>query len=696
MRRPGLGIQSKLLAMLLGVSMIATAIIGVIGFVSGRDSLRDAAFDRLTSVRELKAREIERTFAVMQQGVILDSRNASAAGASLAFNAAFAELQAATPTAEQQAAVDAYYDDVFVPALETRSGEDFDAALLEPTDPASVILQSLYTAPFDDYDAALASESMDDGSAWSAAREQYHDYFRELVLQLGYEDVLLLDTSGNVVYSAYAGPDLGTNVVTGPYSGSALAEAYRGVIDSNAVDISITTDFARYVPSLNVPTAWIASPIGDTSGITGVLAVQVPIETINEVMTNGGEWLESGFGHTGEVYLAGPDETMRSASRLLMEDPEAFEAAVIAGGTSPEIAAREVQIGGTVLLQPVATTAVESALRGEAGTVVADGYTGEESLVAYAPLDIDGLQWVIVAKVDTAEAFAPVTEFTQRLLITLVAIVIGVALLSLLLAQAFTRPLRRLAGAVEDVAAGDLGVQVVPSSTDEIGDLGQAFNTMSRTLKVKADLLEEQQAENRRLLLSLMPEAVADRYREGEETIALDHEDAAVLYSELVGFDEWAQSKDSGEVLAQLNGIVRGFDEAATRLGVERVRTLREGYLASSGIVVPRVDNARRTVDLAIEFQAVVARFNSSTGAEIGVRVGIAAGTVTSGLIGRESIAYDLWGDAVSVAHRVHRASERAGIFVSDRIQELLGGAYEFEPVGKGTGGDRVWELRGA
>ena len=71
--------------MLLAVSLLSSIVVSVIGYVNGRDSLRDAAFEQLTTIRELRTGAIEREFASLQQGVVLDSRNASAVEGARAF-----------------------------------------------------------------------------------------------------------------------------------------------------------------------------------------------------------------------------------------------------------------------------------------------------------------------------------------------------------------------------------------------------------------------------------------------------------------------------------------------------------------------------------------------------------------------------------------------------------------------------------
>jgi len=685
-RRPraGLSIQSKLLIMLLAVSLLSSTVVAVIGFINGRDSLRDAAFQQLTTIRELRTNTIQREFASLQTGVTLDSRNASAVEGATAFVNGFRELQSSTITPAQTAKLRGYYESEFVPALEERSGLDYAPEAFIPATPAGRYLQSYYTVgrPYDDFDTGLALGDAGDGSAWSEANATYGPYFAGLVNTLGYEDVLIIDRSGNVAYSAYKSVDLGVNLREEPYASSALTRSVNEVLRNGSLDEVATTDFERYLPSLNVPTSWVMSPIGTATNIVGVMAVQVPIDQINSVMTGNEQWEAEGLGQTGEVYLAGTDKLMRSTSRLLIQHPDDYVSTVTENGTPASTAERIKEVNGTVQLQPVNFLGVNEALAGRSGVAITADYTNANSLVAYAPLDIAGLDWVIVAHMDAAEALAPVTAFTRGVLLSLLGIVLVVSLLSLLLAQVFTRPINRLVTAVRRVAGGDLAVQVPHGSRDEIGDLGTAFNDMAASLRVKQELIDVQSLENDKLMHTLMPQSVAERYKSGEEAIAEQHDNVAVVFAELAGFDDYARQLSSEQEVVQLNALMRGFDEAAQKTGVDKVRTLRGGYLASSGLLVPRVDNIRRAVDFARELRTVVDRFNSQQGTSIELRAGVDAGTVTSGLVARTNLAYDLWGDAVNLAYRVPSVSGHAGVYVSQAVRDRLAETAEFSEAG--------------
>jgi class 3 adenylate cyclase len=696
--RRSLGIQSKLLIVLLVVSVLSVLVAGAIGYVSGTDSLRNAEFDRMTQLRESRAREITSYYRTVTDATSIVTHGTTTVNAVREFSAAFAELESTAPTPDAKAAVAKYYETVFAPALSERTGEPADPTLFEPTGNAAVYLQNAYTVPAGgDFEKALAVRTAGDPSAWSAVNARYQNFFADLTTRFGFEDALVLDTNGNAVYTAYKGADLGTNLFTGPYRTSLLAGGYREALQATSVDQTFVTDFERYPPSYDKPTPWVLSPIGSGGNIVGVLALQLSLDGINNVMTGSNGWEEDGLGETGETYLAGTDKLMRSASRELVTNPDGYVDAVVERGTPEDIAEREVAVKGSVLLQPVDTLAVNRALAGESGVVTDNDYIGPESLVAYMPLDIPGLDWVLVAKIDENEALAPVDRFARNIALSIAAIVLVVCILALLLSRMLTRPLTQLASAVRRVTGGEAGVTVPVTTQDEFGDLAVEFNNMSDSLKTKQALIDEQRRENDELLASLMPESVAKRFRGGEKTISSDYRDVSVIYAELLNYKDFSQSLASDESVRLLNTLFESFDAAAEHHGIERVRGLHNGFLATCGLVTPRVDHASRTVAFAIELVEVIELFNKQHNAGLTVRVGIDSGPVSSGLIGQRTRIYDLWGEAVDLAHRVHAAADRPGIFVSDRVQASLTAFHTFEQAGTVTSNDgteTVWALQ--
>ena len=142
--------------------------------------------------------------------------------------------------------------------------------------------------------------------------------------------------------------------------------------------------------------------------------------------------------------------------------------------------------------------------------------------------------------------------------------------------------------------------------------------------------------------------------------------------------------------------LFRQFDSAAETLGVERIRTFHNGYLASCGVNVPRLDSIHRTIDFAVEMQRIIDRFNSQTGHQLSLRVGINTGNVISGLVGRSSLVYDMWGAAVSLAYQMHSGAPQPGIYVSSQVYEAMRDMRQFTPAGTITvgGSDQpIWRL---
>lgn len=677
-------IQSKLVVMLVLCTIIAATVVGVIGFRAGRASLRDSVLNRLTELRQSQSRELKDQLSDLKNSMIIYARGAHTQGALAEFTAGFDALADKPVSPAQSQTITDYYTNTFLKEVQQSSGAKLNVDQLLPRDNAQRYLQANYTAVRKDDDTAVKVDDAHDGSTWSAANARYQDFFRQIVTRFEFQDALLLDNRGNVVYTAYKDVDLGTNILTGPYSGSKLRGAYEKAMAANAVDYVGITDFEVYQPAENVPTAWMITPIVTAGRAMGALALQFPVTKINRLMTFDQRWKESGLGNTGEVFLVGPDDLMRSDSRMFLQDRQTYKNDVVAAGTPADVADRAIQLGGTTLVQPVPPTTNKQALRGESGTRLATDYLGHEVLLAYAPITIPDaeLHWTIIGKIDTAEAFQRETAFTRTIVLTTVGIIFVVCIAAMFLAQLFVRPIRRLEAGAQRISAGDYNINVPVETRDEIGELTEAFNEMSRSLTVKEELLVAQRKENAKLLTLLMPEPVVERYQQGEEIVPEEHQNVTVIFTEVIGLDRLQAQLTSQGSLAVVTELERQFDAAADSLGIERVRAIRNGYLGSCGLNTPRLDNVRRTVDFALECQRIIDRFNSETGNHLGLRAGIDTGTVSSGLGGEYSVVYDMWGAAVNVAYQVKSGSPQPGIDVTDRVYQALQATMTFTSVG--------------
>lgn len=683
---------------LLVTSIASVAVVGFVEFHSGATELRVVVAKQLIQLRETQRRAVQSLFSELTNSLIVYSRGITATDAVQAFTAGFDELADAKITPEQQHAVAEYYRNGFIKAMAQHAGDELDLDALLPVSTPQKYLQAHYTAPFRVTDATKPADA-GDGSAWSAAGARFNDYFSEIVTRNGYRDALLLDTRGNVVYSVNKGPDLGTNILTGPYRESNLRDAYRKALGSNAVNFVWITDYQPYQPHLDAPTAWLVSPVGTKGAIAGVLALPLPSAKINRIMTADQHWDTAGVGKTTETFLAGPDNLMRSDSRLFLQDPQAYRREAVAAGTSVETVDKALRLGSTTLVQPVDGAGERAARDGQTGTVTTNrDYLGQRELQAYAPLDIPNseLQWSVLATRNHSDAYAGIASFSRRVVLTTTAIIFAICMLAMLLARVFLRPIRRLQAAAAQISAGDYKITIPTKAHDEIGDLTNAFNEMSRSLQNKERLLNEQRSQNDQLLLSLMPEPVVRRYREGEQTIAQEHDNVSVVYAEILGIDQMSASLSGHELVAMVDDLFSQFDSAAETLGVERIRTMYNGYLAGCGMMTPRLDNVHRTVEFTLEMQRIVDRFSSRTGHELSLWAGINSGQVVSGLVGRSSVVYDLWGSAVSLAYRMRSGTAQPGIYVTAAVYDMMRDSRQFapaDPIVVGGPGQPTWRL---
>jgi class 3 adenylate cyclase len=675
-------IQSKIMVLLLVSSLASLAVICVVEYISGRRALLPAVSERMVELREGQKRAMEMLFADLTNSLIVYSSGSTAAEAVQAFTDGFDQLaNAPIDPGEQQSLVN-FYKDRLIKPIQQATGEQLSIDAVLPNSNAQKYLQLHYTIPSSG--ASTSPEDAGDGSAWSAANARFNNYFREIATRFEYRDAMLLDTRGNLVYNVNKGPVLGTNILNGPYRESNLRGAYEKAMAADSVDFVWITDFQPFQPALGVPIAWLVSPIVSAGKTAGVLALPLPISKVNRIMTADKHWKAAGMGETAETYLAGPDNLMRSDSRLFLEDPEKYQREAVAAGTPPDIVEKAIRWHGTTLVQPVATAAVRAAQRGQTGTVVDAGYLGDRELAAYAPLRVPNsdLRWSILATRDSAEAFDRIGSFTRTLVLTTAALVFTICVVAMLIAQVFVGPVRRLQAGARKISAGNYDVAIPVTTRDEIGDLTVAFNEMSRNLQIKDELLTEQRKENDRLLLSLMPESVVRRYREGEQTIAQEHQDVTVIFADIVGLDEISNELSGNELVGIIDELVREVDSAAETLGVESVRTVHNGFLASCGLNVPRLDSVPRTIDFAIEMQRIIERFNSRTGHHLSIRAGVNTGNVISGLVGRTSVIYDMWGAAVNLAHQMRSGATESGVYVTSEVYEVMRDIRQFTPAG--------------
>lgn len=191
------------------------------------------------------------------------------------------------------------------------------------------------------------------------------------------------------------------------------------------------------------------------------------------------------------------------------------------------------------------------------------------------------------------------------------------------------------------------------------------------------------------LLHNMMPAKIVARLKERPgETIAESYEAASVLFADLKGFTSLSQKLGPERIVALLDDLFTTIDREALMLGMEKIKTIGDSYMAVAGVPDARADHAEAAVRLAEAMLVVAAEVGSRNGLTLNMRIGIASGPVMAGVIGQAKFTYDVWGDTVNLASRLEAYGIPGRIHVSAATHQALEGQRRFTP-------PRMIELRG-
>lgn len=194
--------------------------------------------------------------------------------------------------------------------------------------------------------------------------------------------------------------------------------------------------------------------------------------------------------------------------------------------------------------------------------------------------------------------------------------------------------------------------------------------------------LQVERSKSERLLLNVLPKAIAERLKAGQRTIVDSFIDSTVMFADIVGFTRIASKQSPHRTVQLLNELFSGFDRIAEQRELEKVKTIGDAYMLASGVPVIRNDHAEACAEAAFEFIEAVRVFNRRHQLDWSIRVGMNSGPVVAGIIGTKKFSYDLWGDTVNIASRMESHGQPGRIQVSEATKKLIEGKYEFTPVG--------------
>jgi class 3 adenylate cyclase len=228
--------------------------------------------------------------------------------------------------------------------------------------------------------------------------------------------------------------------------------------------------------------------------------------------------------------------------------------------------------------------------------------------------------------------------------------------------------------------------------------VGKPFNAHELLARVNTHLtIDRLSRENERLLLNILPSPIAARLKSGDSRIADRFDSVSVLFADIVSFTELASSMSADSLVELLNELFTLFDRTAQEMGIEKIKTVGDAYMAVSGMPEVCEDHVERITELALDLMRISREFRKESGNPVRLRIGINSGPVVAGVIGRNKFIYDLWGDTVNLASRMESSGLPDCIQVTKTVVEKIGDRYPFESRGgfeiKGKGTVETWIL---
>lgn len=463
-------ISSKILAALLFVGLIPMLLVVFLSTNQAKDALQQLTFKQLEAVRDIKVNAIERYLQDIQNQLINLSSNHTVQEAMdgfalnyLSFGGSEDGMDEGDPDeiAAQKQAVKDYWQNQFGAEYNKQNSDTFSTDIDTLNDQA-IRLQYAFIAnnpkPLGQKNELMELE--DEGRyGYNKYHHLIHSWLNDYLQRFGFYDIFLIDNSGNVVYSVFKELDFATNLEKGPWKDSGLALAYNEAKNLKQGE-TVFTDLSLYTPSYNAPAGFSATPIFKTSrrgkiSRIGTLVFQMPLDKISEIMNQ-----RSGLGQTGETYLVGQDGLMRSDS---YSRPETH---------SVTLSFRNPETG------KVDSESLRQALQGKSDEITIQR-NSKEYLSAFAPLQALGLNWVLVAEIESSEALASVEKLQSTMLIICLMMIVAIFIFGKFLAGNISRPILSLASLMHQVKEEfNFKKRCSIHSKDEIGQAASAFNDL--------------------------------------------------------------------------------------------------------------------------------------------------------------------------------------------------------------------------
>ena len=292
---------------------------------------------------------------------------------------------------------------------------------------------------------------------------------------------------------------------------------------------------------------------------------------------------------------------------------------------------------------------------------------------------LDG-ELVVVSAVKKDAALAGVLLLQRRnILITVMILCVSMVLL-LFFAKSLTNPIKRLVSGAERIGTGDFSVEIPPTSRDEIGQLSETFNAMTKGL-VERDKYKS-------TLGKFVNKEIAEHVMKGEIQLGGESRTAAIFFSDIRSFTAISERLTPHEVVEFLNEYMTVMVECVNATNGVVDKFIGDSIMATWGIPYSRGNDTEHAINGALMMRKALATFNQNRGGPrkpiIRIGSGINTGEVIAGQIGSpERMEYTCIGDAVNLASRIESLNKvfHTDILISEYSWSLVRTIFRVVPM---------------
>jgi class 3 adenylate cyclase len=676
-RAPGSAVETKgrrartdvAIAMILA-AIVSALLVGAFNYFASRSFLTNAVETQLSDIAASRTDRIERGLDTLEGIAASLALDPTIAAALTDLSGSYA-LTTDTLTAEQLADLTAAYQE----GIEVTTPPGVEPPTIDELFPRSEraqYLQYWYLLGADP-DARRDIVDPGDGSSYSEAHARHHEVLEGLARAAGLDEMLLIDSTGAVVYSVDKNIDFATSIVDGAFRDSGLTRAVRG-LELAATGDAVIVDFEAYAPAGGAPTLWVTSLVRDGGEFIGAMATPIPNQALVDITTSGGNWEDAGLGTTGEVYIVGPDGLMRSESRLWLEDPDEYLTAVADAGYPSEVSDAIAALGTTVLIQPAETEPVSAALNGEVFDGSTRNYLDRRTRAHAQPVSSGSLGWVAVTEVETSEIRAPLRRYVLTLGILAIILIPAVVGIAFVLARRLLRPIDPIMAAARRIEGGDLERELPVKGSDEFADLSMQMNAFVAELRQQRASVADTEGEMTELLASVVPRRLIDQIVAGDRDITMSVRNATLVAITLRTDEDVQVGQES--LAGHHAEVVAGINELAARFGAEPLSQAASDFVFATGI-----DSDEPEIDHAVEFALAVrdwlAHIADETGTALECAIGVAAGDIVAGVIGTDRLTFEVLGGPRRAAAALATMASAGQVLVDSAVAARVDPAWE-------------------